>query len=146
MPYFVKEKFHISDLLPAQDTAKSIALVEPEEYLANLYRRYLTLQGYAVTHYQGPRHVPHVFLTAMPDVLILNSEVFEKVGAAVEKISDVLQLYPHLLVVTIGYNTQADDLQKLMSAGIASHINRKLSKPQDLVDVVRAVLHKTQSM
>ena len=41
----------------------------------------------------------------------------------------------------MGYNTGGDVVKELMDAGICGHVDRRLSRPKDLLYIVKAVLN-----
>jgi DNA-binding NtrC family response regulator len=142
MAYLIRQQFNINDLLPIEKASNTVAILEPESYLAKLYEKYLVAHGFTVNHCLEPESLDNFLVQSFPDVLLFNPESYGKTKYAIEIIERMVSNFPKLLVVTIGYNIEPEDLKKFMSAGITSHINRKLSKPQDVVEVVRMILHK----
>ena len=140
MSYVFQEKFNIYDLIALESQPHRVAILEPEQYLAKLYEKYLRAQGFEVIRCTE-RNLLHGFLSATsPRILLLNPGSFEKTKIAIAAIGQALLAFPELLIVTIGYDTPAEELKELMSAGIASHINRKLSKPADVVYIIKTLL------
>ncbi len=136
MQYIQKQTFNIEELVPIDTLAHVIAISEPEQYLAKLYEKYLQPYSFEVIHcYQGE-------LLAMfverhnPKVLLLSTDNPEIHGM----IEVLRQRNPHLLLVTIAYNAGAEDIRKFMSLGASSHINRMLSRPQDVADIIKGLV------
>jgi hypothetical protein len=48
--------------------------------------------------------------------------------------------FPGLRMVSTGLNSSNEVIRQLMEAGVLGHINRKLSRPQDLAIVVKSIL------
>ena len=139
MSYITKQKFSLNDLLPPRDH-KIVGIVEAEEYLAKLYQQYLSRHAYGVHICSAVHLVGEFVYTTSPDLLVINPDIFQKLDTLVGVIEDLIEAYPKLLIVTIGYNSEHEQLRQLMSAGIVSHLNRKLSRPQDLVIIVKSLL------
>lgn len=140
MSYIVQEKFNIYDLVPRPDRRNLIGIVEQEDYLAKLYEKYLQQQQFTVYHCPQPQDVEDFLAFLSPQVLLLNPESYGPTKLAAKVVKRVIGSFPELLVVTVSYDTAPEDLKLLMGAGIVSHINRKLSKPQDVAEVIRSVL------
>ena len=116
-----------------------VYVVEPEEALLDLYCKYLLKEKFAVKGFRGldmlvvPKHPE-----PEPDVAVVNSHLlrhpeFTRVREKVfpEKIK----------IISIGSAPGQDFVQSLMSMGVSSHLERRLSRPGDLVEIVRALLY-----
>lgn len=140
MAYVTLEKFNLFELLPLERPVKIVGLLEPEDDLAGLYRRYLGEQGLEVHRRRFRQELQPLMASVNPDLLLVNSEAFEKSKLAIVAVRQLLSSYPRLLIVTVGFNTEPEDFKNYMSAGVASHINRKHSKPQDVATIVKTLL------
>ncbi len=140
MAYIFKQKLRIEDLVDLPVREKKVLIHEPEEYRAALYGSYLRDHNFVVDF------CPHIFFlndsvkTFSPHLLIFNLEG-DGQGSKIAWLLSFKQRFPNVLVVTLGFNTDAETLKLLMPAGLSSHINRRLSKPQDIVEVVKALLN-----
>lgn len=140
MAYLFRQRFHLSELaeLPEQP-ARRVLLVEPETYRAGLYRRHLE-PAFCVDHlpalpaWRGPETL------GFPHVAVVSCEAAPSLGALTEQLARFVRFAPHVPVVTLAYDLSTEDLKLLMALGVASHLNRALSRPQDLPAVLLSVL------
>lgn len=146
MALVIREKFHISDLIPLEDEELTVVLVEPDWYLAKLYQRYLSAHNFVVHHSSQKENLEedlHVILARVsPKVLIVNPDIFENSWRAAQMIAGVGASFPSIMIVSVGYDTPAEDLRELMGAGVVSHINRRSSRPKDVASIVKALIVK----
>ena len=141
MPYITKEKFNIGDLSRDASPEYVVVIAEPEYFLAKLYEKYLSERGFGVRHFRSGYEL-HDFLTLdAPDAVLLNPGTYSTTSQVGESIKKIARLLPRVRIITISYDTTPEDLKYFISAGITSHINRKLGRPRDVAEVVRAVLH-----
>jgi DNA-binding NarL/FixJ family response regulator len=49
--------------------------------------------------------------------------------------------YPNVKIITLGMGLPEGYLTNLMSAGIVGHIDRKLTRPQDLVLLIKTIIN-----
>lgn len=136
MNYVQKQKFNIEELLGATAQSKIVAVVEPERYLAKLYEKYLLGYGFTVMHFL-PGELLGVFVERVsPKLVLLSSDN----SSAHDHIEHIRRHNPHILLVTIAHNADQKDIERFMSHGVTSHINRKLSRPQDVADIIRGLI------
>jgi DNA-binding NtrC family response regulator len=139
MAYLFKQQFNIAEFIPKPSKQPIILIVEPDIYLAKLSERYLLAAGYDVSHCRNVDAIDDALHFINPTVLLLNPEVYGHAGRAAEAIGRLMNGLPHLRVVTISHEAVAEDLRRLMSTGIVSHINRKFSRPDDVVTLIKAL-------
>ncbi|MFA5991438.1 MAG: hypothetical protein WC794_04295 [Candidatus Doudnabacteria bacterium] len=137
MPYLFKEKFNIADLVDAQTQVRRVVICEPEEYLAALYGHYLTQHNFDIKHCPHVNGLKDLLVSFSPRLLVLNIEAnnLER-----NLVLNLLRQFPNIGVITMGYNTGGEVVKELMGAGICGHIDRRLSRPKDLIYIVKAVL------
>ena len=146
MAYLIKEKFNLLDLAPPRNqSSKLVLIVEPEEYLLSLYAHYLTNHSFKVVSCLQPSVLHKSISNHKPDLLIVNTGIFSQFGMLVEALKGLRDEFRSLPMVTIGYNLNGQELGKLMAAGISSHIDRKLTRPMDLVHVVKVILNNDKN-
>jgi DNA-binding response OmpR family regulator len=142
MVYLFKEKFNLLDLVPVKkQPLKLVMILEPEEYLLSLYSHYLERNNFQVKHCRQVDALHKEIHSHHPDLLILNTGIFKQLGALVDLLTELRQSFAGLPVVTIGHNINGEDISKMMATGISSHIDRRLSRPRDVVHVVEAILN-----
>ena len=139
MNYIYKQKFQLTDLVPLPELNKKVLIYEPSYELGQVYSQHLSRRNYLVTHCTNleliKQHLvywqPHLVLFSI-DGLAINLDLFAKLSG--------LRQDQGLQVITLGYEVSDEILKKLMSMGVASHVNRKLSRPRDLVEIIDNVL------
>jgi len=137
-----KQKFNISDLVDLQQKQLFVVVAEPITDLAALYKRYLSQSGFVVNHHSDAESLHAALGVLQPDVLLLSSQQYEKVNQVVAAVKKALEQNPKLYIITVGFDTPSDHLQQYMNAGIASHINRKTSRPNDVVDIIHTLFNQ----
>lgn len=136
MNYVQKQKFNIQELFEAVPRGSIVGVIEPERYLAKLYEKYLQAHGFTVLHFQ-PGELLTVFVERVsPKLVLLASDN----ASAYDHIERIRRHNPHILLVTIAHNANQEDIEHFMSHGVTSHINRKLSRPQDVADIIRGLI------
>jgi hypothetical protein len=141
MAYMFKQKLRIEDLVNIERQPKRIVLYEPEQYLAALYKHYLTAHNFDVKHCPELSLIKQLMSSFAPQVLVYNIE--DSLKNAEPQLNRLIKLkkdFPETFVVTLGFNTSSEMLKLLLQAGVTSHINRKLSRPNDLVYIINALV------
>ncbi len=140
MPYLFKQQFEISDLVFPAPQKMSVVIMEPEFYLAQLSARYLKNGGFAIHHCAHVEILPDFLHHVEPTALLINPESYQQLNKAINALANINKNFPKLITVTIAHNLEAETLRELMSAGISGHINRHLSRPQDVAEVIKALI------
>jgi hypothetical protein len=142
MAYIFKQKLNIHDLAGVVHRQKRVLVHEPEEYLSALYGHYLREHNFDVKHCPDLGKISHLIASFRPDVLVFCSDATHSLSSReIKKLLSGFSLeLPDLRLVATGLNSSGELLRELMSAGVLGHINRKLSRPQDLVVVIKSIL------
>jgi DNA-binding response OmpR family regulator len=138
MAYLFKEKFNIAELAELPGKANRVVICEPEEYLAALYGHYLSQHNFDIKHCPQVDELKELLQNFLPRLLILN---IEKNHIQSHSVLRLRRQFPNVEVITMGYNIGGDVVKELMSAGICGHIDRRLSRPKDLLYIVKALLN-----
>lgn len=139
MTYIFREKLNLLDLA-GLETSPPVALVaESEEYLFGIYSQHLQRHNFVVVHCPEPMELPQAVLSHNPDILILNPRISEPF-ATLKLVTALKNTFPALPVVTIGDDIDSEQLKRLMSAGIVSHIDRRFSRPRDIIMIVKSIV------
>lgn len=131
-PVLFKQKFYLrDDMAMNHPRPKLILILEPEEYLVAIYGRYFLqphfrLKTLGDMHEEGPDF--------SPDLLIINTDAY------FEWLVKLKKDFPNLPVISIGDSLTAGQLKQLMSYGVTSHINKKFSRPNDMVTLTKTIL------
>lgn len=133
MAYLFKQKIILSPAAPAS----LVFVVEPEEYLLDLYCRYLLtgeflVKGFKALDALDANHVP------APDVVVINTRFLQQPDFPKFRAS----LFPApVKIISVGMVQDQDFVHNLMSLGVSGHLERRLSRPQDLVEIVKAITY-----
>lgn len=133
MAYLFKQRL----ILPSTTPASLVFVVEPEEYLLDLYCKYLIAETFVVKGFKALEDIGAGSAFA-PDVVVLNTALLRQPDFPKFK-SDFLPA--PVKIISIGIVEDQDIISKLMSLGVAGHLERRLSRPQDLVEIVKAVIY-----
>ncbi len=137
--YLTKEKFSLKDLAEVHLRSPRVLLVINEETLRNIYRKHLETENFFV----NPVEFSEIFEVYEgvkdADILILDFEV-SVFYQRLDFLKSLRKAFPGLPVVTVGESLGEDMLTMLMSAGIVGHIDRKYTRPQDLLCLIKTVI------
>ncbi len=140
MSYIFKHKFNLSELvLQPEAEYKTILVAEPEEYLLNLYCDYLTnynYYSYTCNHLNllEPKTVLH-----KPDLLLLSLDLFIDKNKISKDFLEYRKQFPHIKILCLGHNVDADTVKRIMEFGVSSFIERRFSSPRDIVNLVKSI-------
>ena len=141
MAYLFKEKFQIEELVAQTGQLKKILIAEAENYLSALYASHFARQKFQVMACQDLEQLLRQVGDFQPHLLVVNPGLFQNDQHVRTMLSRVRALSPSLLVVSIGNNVPLDIIKQLMTCGVSSHLERHLTRPQDLVVVVRTLFN-----
>lgn len=138
--YLTKEKFNIQDLVDLSFKPSRILVISADEMLRQIYQQHLEANKFLVGlgHYKDL--IPASEELTQYDLWILDivNELFDEQQQwlVVAKNS-----YPNVKIITLGMGLPEGYLTNLMSAGIVGHIDRKLTRPQDLVLLIKTIIN-----
>ncbi len=141
MTYIFKQKLNLSDLVNLKNQPKRILIHEPHGDLAALYAYYLKDYNFEIKHCGNLDAIQQCSKNFSPHLLIFNvdePQAFPKIILIAKILTKEL---PDLNLISTGYNLNGQELSKLMALGVNSHLNRKLSRPQDLAVLVTTILN-----
>jgi len=141
MTYLFKQKLNLSDLADFSRAGEKILVYEPDAYLADLYRHYLRVHNFDVKHCPDLARISEQISEHRPKLVIFNTDSPGAWLKVKTMLSALIAAFPGLRVVSTAYNINAQGLSELMSLGVSSHINRRLSRPEDLVVIVKNILN-----
>lgn len=141
MAYIFREKFKISDLAPQAALVKKIMLLDEDEDLLNFYGSLLAQKNFEIVACPSLPEVDGLVRRHRPKALICNLDIFSSPTEFVRLLDSLRKFYPELLCITHTIKFGQNDLRQLMSAGVSGHIERRFSRPSDMVMVVRAALN-----
>ena len=142
MPYIFKQKLNLSDLAGFATLPKRILIYEPEDYLAALYAHYLRQHNFDIKHCPNLSQVSEMIASFQPHLLIFCADGREAAFKASGLISTLSRRFPDLGLITTARDLSRQGIKDLMDAGVLGHLNRGLSRPQDIPVLVKTILHQ----
>lgn len=136
MAYIIKQKLKLEDLANVAKPPLRVLLYEPDSDLGQLYVYYLQANDFEVWHHQDFSSIRQAISSFQPQLLLLSSDGQFSVAG----FQSVLSQFPGLKAVSFGYNLKHEAISQLMRAGILSHINRRLTRPNDLAVIVKSLV------
>jgi hypothetical protein len=141
MAYLFKQQFNINDLVVLKEKTSSVVIVEPDIYLAKLAELHLTAGGFMVYCSNSHLQLEQILQGFAPRALLINPDSYDSLHQAAVNIAQINKSFPYVSIVTITHNLEAEALKELMAAGLAGHINRKLSRPGDVVTIIKSLIN-----
>jgi hypothetical protein len=141
MAYLFRQKIDLRELAGAEYSPRLIMLAEPEEYLLALYSYYLQNYNFIVKNCADASILEEMISAHNPSLLFFNPGFYGKISQAASFLKKMMANFPFLQVVTIGNGVSEKELKLLMQTGIVSHIERRLSKPKDIVAVAETIFN-----
>ena len=141
MAYIEKQKFNVHELAASRLRPIAVAIIEPDEYLAALYARYISA-AHLQTHMRHDVDGIHGFIkTIQPHIIIINPNIQPSPKIFISILNTIRENFPAILLVTIGLSSDSEAIKDYMDSGISSHINRAHTRPQDVVVIIKSLLH-----
>ena len=141
MPYIFKQKLHIQDLAGADKALRRVLIFEPEEYMGALYHSHLRMHNFEVRHCAELNMVVSVAEDFLPNLLVFNIDHPQSTNSKGRWLVNFRQRFPHVCLITTGFNIDVELLKQLMPSGPVSHLNRRLTRPQDLAVLAKTLLN-----
>ncbi len=140
MAYIFKQKLNLTDLAGLTILPKRILIYEPEIYLAALYAHYLRQHNFDIRNCFNLDKVNGMIISFQPHLLIFCTDGLKAPFKAPGLILALSRKFPNLSFLTIARELSHQGTKDLMDAGVLGHLNRSLSRPQDVVEVVKTLL------
>lgn len=140
MRYIVKQKLNIADLVNIKQQNHKILLYEPEDFLAGLYLKHLIGGDFEVKHSPVLELLYGHIKEFNPKVIIFNLDTSIDINTKINWLKNFKKESPEVYIITTGFNTTSEILRIILGLGISSHINRRLSRPQDIVVLAKTLL------
>ncbi len=113
-----------------------VLVVAHEPQLFALYVRHLEPE-FKVFGSSDPQLLVTDIRRHVPDIVLLNIDAPTLGVPAVQKVT---RMFPLLKVVTTSLSADEAIMREVMNAGVSGHINRTLTRPQDVVVMVKQAL------
>jgi DNA-binding NarL/FixJ family response regulator len=144
MNYIFYNHYYIGPMTPSPNT-KIILLAEPELESRALYYKHLSSDPeVTVSICEEPSKLLELLSSLEPDLLIINPG--ENPARSLVFLQSIKKVQPSLRIITVGYGTPDNYLDRFMQLGVSYHINRHLSRPQDILAAAQQVLADVYSL
>ena len=140
MSYIHKQKFNISDLVPEDLRVRHVLVVEPEYYSRQLYVKHLREHGFKPAHSSDLSEGLVLLKSLKPQAAILSPHAESSYENFIYALSLVRKMYPELPIITVGEALPVSVLAEIMGLGVSGHLEKKLTRPGDIVTVINAIL------
>lgn len=141
MNYLKKQKFNILELIETSSNLR-ILFYEPHLTLGEIYKNYLRQKKYEIIDCYELTDLEDLISKNEPHTVIFSIHNLNIFSEIVKKIQRVSNKYSRLPILSYAYELPAEHVSNLMKAGIVSHVDRKFSKPKDLVFLIETILQK----
>lgn len=126
-------------MVPKKIFKKNILLVEPEEYLFNLYSKYLVENGFVVKDCREIAKLNLVVKNENPEILILSLDITPDTYEFFYLLGGIRKVNSEVKIITMGHNAPPDVVKNCMSLGVCGHMDRRFTRPQDIVLIVKTL-------
>lgn len=137
MSYIFKQKLNISDLAPVDSVVPKVLVFEPEDYLGGLYKHHLNNHSFDVRHCVSHHEIDGWINFFSPDLLIFSLDSDFSLSDA----KKIFKKIPHIKIITTSFNISHENVKDLMASGVLGHINRRFSRPKDLVTLAKTLFY-----
>lgn len=141
MSYYIQQKFQITDFLSPKLPQKKITVAADDDELRRLYCFYLHQHNFQAFPCAGVDSVHEHLKNFQPHLLLFCMNGEGKQRDALRHITVLSRQYPELKIVTIGIISRHDELKEILDLGVCGHIDRKLTRPRDIIEVVKVILN-----
>lgn len=138
MPYVLKQKFNVAELSGIVKPLKRALLVISEEVLRDIYFRLFLQHDFDVRAVSFGDHrtmTSHLNSTDLLVIDLLDSQNSDRM----EFLKILSRDFPAMSVITVGYQLSEQTLNKIMALGVVGHLDRKFSRPEDLVKIAKSI-------
>ncbi len=138
MSYVLKQKFNIADLAEVSPARARVLLVLEEQLLGEIYRRHFFSHGFEVelAHERDLLRVADLLKRA--DLVVMDFSL-ENHGPRLQFLKWVRQGFPRISVITVGHALEDSIMNRIMDAGVAGHVDRKFSRPMDIIEIAKTL-------
>lgn len=143
MQYMFYNHYYIEPMI-VKNSQKIILLAEPEAESRALYTKHLIGANMLVEICEDLSELTQKLISSEPDLLIVNPG--SNPARSLVFLQNVKKTQPSLSIITIGYGTPEEYLDRFMEIGVSCHINRNLTRPQDVVVAAQQVLENIYSL
>lgn len=141
MAFLYKQKLNLLDFASWQTPLKKVVVAGWDDALKELYVRHLREHEFEAIHCPSVDAIHQHLVSFKPHLLLYEIGEQEGVKICLSRLILLRKAHPALKIVTVGRISALDELKTIMETGVNSHIDRRLSRPQDVVEVVKIILN-----
>jgi hypothetical protein len=135
MQYIFKKSYRLA--FPA-GSEPSLLLAEPEAEARALYARHLAGLSSQLVLCGDLEEVALLVRESKPDLVIISAS--GDFGRLVRCLERAKASHPPVSIITLGHGIPVEALDQLMGLGVSVHINRGITRPQDVAGAAQAIL------
>ena len=117
-----------------------VLLVEDSKAIQQMYRNKLILEQFAVVTADNGMEAIKAFSVSKPDIILLDLMMPIMDGYKVLQVVKTDQKFKDLPVLVFSAKGQPDEVEKALSLGASGFIVKSVTKPNEVVERIRAVL------
>lgn len=137
MSYFFVEKTQIPNNISDVRLGQKILVVEPEADFLGLICHVLARENFHVKPVAVVTDISTAAKEHLPEIAIISTTFLKHPEF---KIFRQNPEFARIKLVSIGNLSEHEDLKGVMNSGFSGHLDRKLSRPQDLVKLINCLL------
>jgi len=117
-----------------------VLLVEDSKAIQQMYRNKLILEQFAVVTADNGMEAIKAFSVSKPDIILLDLMMPIMDGYKVLQVVKTDQKFKDVPVIVFSAKGQPDEIEKALNLGASDYIVKSITKPNEVVDKIRAVL------
>lgn len=142
MSYVFKQKLNIGDLVEIETARQRVLVSMPYADLSGLYAHYLRSQDFVVSESLSLGELLKDIAEFRPHLAVISTDYEQNSLAVLKVVKRIKNFFPELPLVSVGDGLSVETLKNFMSEGVVSHIERRFSRPHDVVTMVKFALKK----
>lgn len=117
-----------------------VLLVEDSKAIQQMYRNKLIMEQFAVVTADNGMEAIKALAQSKPDIILLDLMMPIMDGYKVLQVVKTDQKYKDIPVLVFSAKGQPDEIEKSLNLGAAGYIVKSVTKPNDVVEKIRAAL------
>lgn len=122
-----------------------VLLVEDSKAIQQMYRNKLVMEQFAVVTADNGMEAIKALSQSRPDIILLDLMMPIMDGYKVLQVVKTDQKFKDIPVIVFSAKGQPDEVEKALSLGAAGYIVKSVTKPNEVVEKLRAALNKKPS-
>jgi len=119
-----------------------VLLVEDSKAIQQMYRNKLMMEQFAVVTADNGMEAIKALSLSKPDIILLDLMMPIMDGYKVLQVVKTDQKFKDIPVLVFSAKGQSDEIEKALSLGAAGYIVKSVTKPNEVIEKLRAALNK----